>query len=105
MHNNAFKQESIGSDSIDLYRFRPNLSLEAAIENQKASDKAKSIESDPIDLKKSFLIILLLSAKSHAGWFSPSPQELYAAGQFRMAINKNSYNKSLNWTPVSAVAC
>ena len=28
-------------------------------------------------LKKSFLIILLLSAKSHAGWFSPSPQELY----------------------------
>jgi len=26
------------------------LSLEAAIENQQASDKAKSIESDPIDL-------------------------------------------------------
>ena len=42
--------ESIGSDSIDLYRFRPNLSLEAAIEDQQASDKAKSIESDPIDL-------------------------------------------------------
>ena len=45
----AYSWKSIGSDSIDLYRFRLNLNLEAAIENQQASDKAKSIESDPID--------------------------------------------------------
>jgi len=42
-------QKSIGSESIDIYRFRLNLNLEAAIENQQASNKAKSIESDPID--------------------------------------------------------
>jgi len=28
-------------------------------------------------LKKCFLIVFLLSTKSHAGWFSPSPQELF----------------------------
>ena len=36
-------------DLFDLYRFRLNLNLEAAIENQQASNKAKSIEFDPID--------------------------------------------------------
>ena len=54
-------RKSIGSDSIDLYRFRPNLSLEAAIENQQASDKAKSIESDPIDS-----LVLLRNNSAHS---------------------------------------
>ena len=51
MFNFEYTKKSIGSDSIDLYRFRLNLNLEAAIENQQASNKAKSIESDPIDFQ------------------------------------------------------
>ena len=36
-------------------------------------------------LKKCFLIILLVSAKSHAGWFSPSPQELFVKEPINVA--------------------